>query len=97
LLRVEFAVVGLDVEVGEEIVEEMAEEFAGYATDDGREVEEGGLGVVEEVGGWADELRDRCYDADCPGEEDEDEETCSRYQYKNISVWVRERGLTWEK
>lgn len=83
---------GLYVEVREEIVEEVAEDFADYTADDGREVEEGSLGVVEEVGWWADELCDGCYDADCPGEEDEDEETCSKCQYKNIYVWVRERA-----
>jgi hypothetical protein len=37
--------------IGEEVVEEVSEELADDATDDGCEVEERGLGVVQEVGG----------------------------------------------
>lgn len=67
---------GADVGVGEEVVEEVPEELADDAADDGREVEERGVRVVEEVGRRADELRHGGHDADGPGEEHEDEETC---------------------
>ena len=65
----------LDVEVCEEVVEEVAEEFTDDTSNDGGEVEEGCVRVIEEVGGRTDELRYCCDDADGPGEEDKDEET----------------------
>jgi len=74
VLRAVLAAVRFDVGVGEEVVEEVSEELADDAADDGGEVEERGLGVVQEVWGWADELRYGGYDADGPGEEHEDEE-----------------------
>ncbi len=61
-----------DVEVLQEVVEEVAPDLADDGAGDGGQVEEGGLGVVEEVRGWADELRDGCDDSDGPGEEEHD-------------------------
>ena len=70
-----FSAVRFDIAVCKEVVEEVPEEFAHYAADYGCKVEEGGVGVVQEVGWWADELGDGRYDANCPGEKHEDEKT----------------------
>ena len=78
-----FPIVGLDVRVCKEIIEKMAEELAGNATDDRCEVEEGCMGVVQEVRRWANEL---CYggnDANGPGEENEDKHACPGDELKH--------------
>jgi hypothetical protein len=64
--------VRFDVAVGEEIVEESPEELADDAADDGREVEERGVRVFQEIQGRLDELCYGCYDAGGLGEEHED-------------------------
>jgi hypothetical protein len=53
----------------------VAEEFTDDTSNDGREVEEGRVCVIEEIGGRTDELRYCCDDTDGPGEEDKDEKT----------------------
>jgi len=47
----------------------VAPEFSYNPTDDGCEIEEGGLSVVEEIGWRPDELSNGCDNTDGPGEE----------------------------
>lgn len=72
ILGIVLALVGLDVEILEEVIEEMTPEFANYCSNDWGKVEERGLSIVEGVGRRADELGDSGYDADGPGEKEHD-------------------------
>lgn len=53
----------------------MAPDFSHNCTDNWRQIEEGGLSVVEEVGCGTNELCDGCDNTDGPGEENQDIET----------------------
>jgi hypothetical protein len=69
-----FTVVGLDVPVCDQVVEEVSEKLSDDAANDGCKVEEGGVLIIKEVRWRADELCNCCDDTNSPGKEDKDEE-----------------------
>jgi hypothetical protein len=66
------AIVGFDVSVAQEVVEPMSPELTDNSTNHWSEVEEGSLGIVEEVWWRSDELSYSGNNSDGPGEEEHD-------------------------
>jgi hypothetical protein len=97
VLWVVLSVMGLDVEVAEEIVEEMTPDFSYNCSNNWCQIEEGSLGIIEEVGWWTNELRDGCDDTNGPGEENQDIQTWSRVSAKSRHFGVKENPYMGEE
>jgi hypothetical protein len=66
ILRTVLSVVRLYIPIGQKVVEKVPPDLTDNSTNDRSKVEERGMGVVEEVRWWANELRNSCDDADGP-------------------------------